>query len=91
MDYSSGGNAFRLLDHLYKNDLIDVIRLRVLQQVMPYMGTSAESNVACLTIKTTNDMPIVYPPSFDTLNLFPLQLNPYFIDSERHPVWHMGG
>jgi dipeptidase E len=88
--FISGGNTFRLLDHLYKSDLIDVIRLRVLQQGMPYMGTSAGSNVACLTIKTTNDMPIVYPPSFDALSLVPFQLNPHFIDAEKHPVWHMG-
>jgi dipeptidase E len=56
---------------------------------MPYMGASAGSNVACPTIRTTNDMPIVEPPSLDALNLFPWQINPHYVDPEPGSK-HMG-
>jgi dipeptidase E len=75
--YVGGGNTFRLVTELYRHGLIEPIRSRVLAG-MPYLGVSAGSNVACPTLKTTNDMPIVLPPSFETLGLVPFQLNPHY-------------
>lgn len=88
--FISGGNTFRLLNQLYRDDIVQLIRERVTVHGVPYMGTSAGSNVACLTIKTTNDMPIVYPPSFDALQLVPFQINAHYIDPEKHLNGHMG-
>lgn len=76
----SGGNTFRLLDRLYRNDLMQVVRDRV-RAGMPYVGWSAGSNVAGASIRTTNDMPIVQPPSLRSLGLLSLQLNPHFTDA----------
>ena len=82
-----GGNTFHLLSELYRNDLIDLIQDRV-EEGVKYIGWSAGSNVAGISIKTTNDMPIIEPKSFNALNLINLQLNPHYTD--YNPLGHNG-
>ena len=82
-----GGNTFKLLRGLYEAGVIEAIRARV-EAGTPYVGWSAGSNMACPTLRTTNDMPIVEPPSFKALGLVPFQINPHYTDF--HPPGHMG-
>jgi len=86
--FTGGGSTFELLDQLYKHDLIEVLRNEI-ENGKPYMGTSAGSNITGINIRTTNDMPIVYPPSFDALQLVPFNLNPHYLDPDPTSK-HMG-
>lgn len=80
-----GGNTWQLVKMLQENNLMEAIVKKV-ETGTPYVGWSAGSNIACPTLKTTNDMPIVEPPKFETLNLIPFQINPHYLDenNENH-------
>lgn len=86
--FVGGGNTFRLLKGLHDHDLLDPIRQRVAAGV-PYIGSSAGSIVACPTLKTTKDMPVVQPPSFEALGLVPFQISPHYLDPDAAST-HMG-
>jgi dipeptidase E len=74
-----GGNTWQLVRMMHDNGIMEAIRKKV-EAGTPYIGWSAGSNVACPTLRTTNDMPIVDPHGFDTLNLIPFQINPHYMD-----------
>lgn len=82
-----GGNTFHLVKRMQEEGLMEAIREKV-KEGTPYIGWSAGSNVACPTLCTTNDMPIVQPSSFATLGLIPFQINPHYLDA--HPEGHAG-
>ncbi|MDR0754351.1 MAG: dipeptidase PepE [Prevotellaceae bacterium] len=82
-----GGNTFHLVKLMQQHRLISAIRTKVFKDT-PYTGWSAGSNVACPSMCTTNDMPIVQPRTFKTLNLIPFQINPHYLDA--HPDGHAG-
>ncbi|MFO7723632.1 MAG: dipeptidase PepE [Bacteroidales bacterium] len=82
-----GGNTFHLVYMMHKTGVMQAIRERALAGV-PYMGWSAGSNVACPTLRTTNDMPIIEPESFNCMNLIPFQINPHYLDA--NPEGHGG-
>ena len=79
--FAGGGNTFVLVNQLYGLEVMDVLREAVENGTL-YMGTSAGSNIAGQTMQTTNDMPIVYPPSFKTLGLVPFNINPHYLDPD---------
>jgi dipeptidase E len=86
--YTGGGNTFELVNQLYRNNLIDVLK-EVLENGTPYLGTSAGSNICGITMMNTNDMPIVYPPSFETLGMIPFNINAHYLDPNPDST-HMG-
>lgn len=86
--FTGGGNTFLLVAQLYKFQVMDVLA-ETLKKGTPYLGTSAGSNITGLTMQTTNDMPIIYPPSFKTLGMLPFNLNPHYLDAD-HQSKHMG-
>ncbi|MFV8363248.1 dipeptidase PepE [Flavobacterium sp. ZT3P35] len=86
--FTGGGNTFVLVSQLYKTNAMETLS-EVVKNGTPYLGTSAGSNICGLTMQTTNDMPIVFPPSFKTLGLIPFNLNPHYLDPDINSK-HMG-
>ena len=87
--FTGGGNTFVLVNELYEQDLFPVLRQRILSG-MPYLGTSAGSNITGQNMQTTNDMPIVPVPSYQTLGIFPFNINPHYLDPAPDLLKHMG-
>lgn len=86
--FTGGGNTFLLVKQLYKTGVMSVLKNALLTGI-PYLGCSAGSNITGLTMETTNDMPIVYPPSFQTLGMVPFNINPHYLDPVEGST-HMG-
>lgn len=86
--FTGGGNTFVLVSQLHKYKLMDILS-KAIKQGTPYLGTSAGSNICGLTMQTTNDMPIVYPSSFQTLGVVSFNLNPHYLDPDLTSK-HMG-
>lgn len=81
--FTGGGNSFVLVSELYKQNLIPDLK-EAIKNGTPYLGTSAGSNIAGISIRTSNDMPIVYPPSFETLGIVPFNINPHYLDPDAN-------
>lgn len=77
--FTGGGNTFLLVKTLHENNLMNALKTNV-ENGKPYLGCSAGSNIGGINMKTTNDMPIVYPPSFDCMELVPFNINPHYLD-----------
>ena len=86
--FTGGGNTFELVNQLYKNDILQTLKT-TLEKGTPYLGTSAGSNICGVTMMNTNDMPIVYPPSFKTLGCIPFNINAHYLDPIEGST-HMG-
>ena len=86
--FTGGGNTFELVNQLYENNIIDTLK-EVVEVGTPYLGTSAGSNICGVTMMNTNDMPIVYPPSFKTLEFIPFNINAHYLDPIEDST-HMG-
>ena len=86
--FTGGGNTFLLVKKMYEYDLFPILRTTV-ENGCAYLGTSAGSNIAGINVKTTNDMPIVYPPSFDAMGLVPFCINPHYLDPDKNST-HKG-
>ena len=87
--FIGGGNSFRLLKALWEYDLVETIRERVQAGELRFIGSSAGTNMACPTLRTTNDMPIVQPRTFEATGLIPFQINPHYVDAVPDSQ-HMG-
>ena len=86
--FTGGGNTFLLVSKLYEMDLMGTLR-QAINNGTRYIGTSAGSNITGISMQTTNDMPIVYPPSFNTLGVIPFNINPHYLDPQEG-LKHMG-
>jgi dipeptidase E len=86
--FTGGGNTFLLVSQLFENKVMSFLK-QTIETGTPYLGTSAGSNICGLTMQTTNDMPIIYPPSFATLGVIPFNLNPHYLDPDVNSK-HMG-
>lgn len=86
--FTGGGNTFLLVTQLYQNKTMEALS-KAIDSGTPYLGTSAGSNITGISMQTTNDMPIIYPPSFTTLGAIPFNLNPHYLDADTQSK-HMG-
>jgi dipeptidase E len=86
--FTGGGNTFLLVTQLYQNKVMEALS-KAIDNGTPYLGTSAGSNITGVSMQTTNDMPIIYPPSFATLGAIPFNLNPHYLDPDTTSK-HMG-
>jgi dipeptidase E len=86
--FTGGGNTFLLVTQLYENQVMEALA-KAIENGTSYLGTSAGSNITGISMQTTNDMPIVYPPSFKTLGAIPFNLNPHYLDPDSNSK-HMG-
>lgn len=86
--FTGGGNTFLLVTQLYHHNVMEILS-KSIENGTPYLGSSAGSNITGISMQTTNDMPIIYPPSFKTLGAIPFNLNPHYLDADIQSK-HMG-